>query len=554
MARPIDHWVEHGNNRFVTAVCLSNLAYTDSAFHQRLDRSDGVVTELIGCLVVEVGVDDTITSAVGLKALGVVDTIMDDGAVVAVYVDDGSLGLAYTEMIDLCTIVKRVANSDLVLAGVQIVVIVRSVSPIIATVGVSSVEYLDLRSTGSGIHGDLEVNVLKPADILRVTNGQRIVASRWHSDGKFDPGMFFSILPVTVMRQVIPASVTRRRSLVDVVTRIGIGWVCHRRSVGIVAKVGRASTPTIATWNGLHIVSLEALQRSGTVSVGVTISFTETIVARAIGVHQIITDILQTRNIDTCWRHEEILGLINVRIGTILLRLGRVEVNGTVDTVHHVATIVAVEGILPPAAVGIAWMVGPANLGAVSHFRVGTGSPVLPVARHGRLGRVHLVLDVGGTAKSRIGRPIGNIEDVEIGGGDTKGVLVQESRHLIPLTDATAIRSQDEARIGTRSWKSNGALGRDVGADERSRRSKDGSGLSSSGRLPLPAIVGPSDGDDLSVFSRRGICLNLGESTESISGGQSHFESTPLGEVDVGGSIEVNVAAVHRKNGRRGRL
>ena len=172
-------------------------------------------------------------------------------------------------------------------------------------------------------------------------------------------------------------------------------------------------------------------------------------------------------------------------------------------------------------------MVRPTDLGAVSHFGVGTGSPVLPVARHGRLGRVHLILDVVGTVKGRIGGPVGDIKDVEVVGGDAKGILVQESCHLISLADATGIRSQDEARIGTGSWKRNRTLGRDVGADERSRRSKDGSGLSSSGRLPLPTIVGPSDGDDLSVFSRRDICLNLSESTESISGGQSHFESTP---------------------------
>ena len=272
MSRPIDHWVEDGNNRLITAVCLSNLAHTDSAFHQRLDRSDGIVTELVGRLVVEVGVDDAITVAVGLKSLGVVDTIMDDGPIVPVYVDDGSLCLAHTKMINFRTIIERVANMDLVLTGIQIVVIVRSVSPIIAAVRVASVEDLGLSSASSRINGDLEVNVLKPADILRVANGQGIVASRRYSNGKFHPGMFFSILPVTVMSQIIPPSVTRRRSLIDVVTGVGIGRVCHRRSVGIVAKIGGASPPSIATWNGLHIVSLEALQRSGTVSVGVTIS------------------------------------------------------------------------------------------------------------------------------------------------------------------------------------------------------------------------------------------------------------------------------------------
>ena len=282
--------------------------------------------------------------------------------------------------------------------------------------------------------------------------------------------------------------------------------------------------------------------------------FTQTIVAGAVRVHQIITNIPQTRNIHTRRRHEEILGLINVRIRTILLRLGGVEIDGAVDAVHHVATIVTVEGILSPAAIGIARMVGPANLGAVGDLGVGTGSPVLPVARHGRLGRVHLILDVVGTVEGRIGGPVGNIMDDEVVGGNTKGVLVQESCYLIPLADATGILSQDEARIGTGSWKINGALGRGVRAGERSWRSKDGSSLSSSGRLPLPTIVGPSDGDDLDVFSGRGICLNLGESTESISGGQGHFESTPLGQVDVGGRIGGNGTAVHGEDRRRRRM
>jgi hypothetical protein len=180
-----------------------------------------------------------------------------------------------------CThaVIVCVPDADLVVTLNQIVVIVRSVPPIVAAEGPTGIEGLYLHPSGV-IDGDLKINVLQPVNILGISDGKRIIPSRRgrirrNSHGELNPGFILAIFPVIVVLQVVPTGIARRRRLVDVITAgTGIGRICYNCCVGVVAKVGTfVRTPSVAAgdWRETR-AALEAHQGPVAVRIKIAIS------------------------------------------------------------------------------------------------------------------------------------------------------------------------------------------------------------------------------------------------------------------------------------------
>ena len=181
--------------------------------------------------------------------------------------DDRNKTSTYTHAIIVC-----VPDADLVVTLRQVVVIVRSVSPIIGAVRVTGIEGLHLQPSGV-IDSDLKINVLQPANTLSVSDGKRIGPIQRNRYSKLNPGIILAPGAVSPVFQVVPTGVARFRRLVDVITGVGIGGICYNCCVGIVAKVGSfAVTPSVAAGDWHDVAALKALQGSDAIRIGIAIS------------------------------------------------------------------------------------------------------------------------------------------------------------------------------------------------------------------------------------------------------------------------------------------
>jgi hypothetical protein len=87
--------------RLITTIGLSNLSDPDTALNIGLHWDEGVVTNFICRLVIEVRIFNPIAPTVGLEALGVIDTIVNCRPIVTVDVDDRGLGFSDTKVVNL---------------------------------------------------------------------------------------------------------------------------------------------------------------------------------------------------------------------------------------------------------------------------------------------------------------------------------------------------------------------------------------------------------------------------------------------------------------------
>jgi len=149
--------------------------------------------------------------------------------------DDRNKTSTYTHAIIVC-----VPDADLVVTLRQVVVIVRSVSPIIGAVRVTGIEGLHLQPSGV-IDSDLKINVLQPANTLSVSDGKRIGPIQRNRHGELNPGFISAPVPVSPVFQVVPTGVARFRRVIDVIT--GADGNFYNCCVGIVAKVGTSVLP-----------------------------------------------------------------------------------------------------------------------------------------------------------------------------------------------------------------------------------------------------------------------------------------------------------------------
>ena len=133
-----------------------------------------------------------------------------------------------------------VPDADLVVTLRQVVVIVRSVSPIIGASRVTGIEGLHLQPSGV-IDSDLKINVLQPANTLSVSDGKRIGPIQRNRHGELNPGFISAPVPVSPVFQVVPTGVARFRRVIDVIT--GADGNFYNCCVGIVAKVGTSVLP-----------------------------------------------------------------------------------------------------------------------------------------------------------------------------------------------------------------------------------------------------------------------------------------------------------------------
>lgn len=154
--------------------------------------------------------------------------------------DDRNKKSTYTHAVIVC-----VPHADLVVTLRQVVIIVRSVSPIIGAVRVTGIEGLHLQPSGV-VDSDLKINVLQPANTLSVSDGKRIFSSRRcrirrNRYGELNPGFVLAPFPVSPVFQVVPTGVARFRRVIDVIT--GADGNFYNCCVGIVAKVGTSALP-----------------------------------------------------------------------------------------------------------------------------------------------------------------------------------------------------------------------------------------------------------------------------------------------------------------------